>query len=114
MKYLIQIYGNITREQFAAMPDDQRKELYAAWGAINDAPGLTPGPEMAAPDTAKTVRVEDGKTITTDGPFVETKEALGGYFIFEADDIDAALELAAKIPTASMGGAIEVRPLVER
>ena len=63
--------------------------------------------------TATTVRVMDGKTITTDGPFVETKEALGGYLIFEADDLDAAIELAASIPAASMGGAIEVRPVVE-
>ena len=114
MKYLIQIYGNVTREQVAAMSDDERKQLYEAWGAIRDVPGLTPGPEMDAPATAKTVRVKDGKPVTTDGPFVETKEALGGYFIFEAADIDAAVEFAARVPTASRGGAIEVRPLVER
>ena len=59
------------------------------------------------------MRVEDGKTLTTDGPFVELKEAVGGYLIFEADDLDAAIELAAKIPAASMGGAIEVRPIME-
>ena len=63
--------------------------------------------------TATTVRVKNGKTLTTDGPFVAIKEALGGYLFFEADDLDAAIELAAKIPAASMGGAIEVRPLVE-
>jgi hypothetical protein len=57
--------------------------------------------------------VQDGKTLTTDGPFVDTKEALGGYFIFEADDLDAAIELASRIPAASMGGAIEVRPIAE-
>ena len=62
------------------------------------------------PETATTVRVQDGRTLTTDGPFVETKEALGGYLIFEADDLDAAIELAARIPAARMGGAIEVRP----
>jgi hypothetical protein len=114
VKYLIQIYGNITRDQFEAMPDDERQELYAAWGAIRSTPGLTPGPELDAPDNAKTVRVEDGRSLTTDGPFVETKEALGGFFILEADDLDAAIELAARIPTASRGGAIEVRPIVER
>jgi hypothetical protein len=68
---------------------------------------------MGPPETATTVRVEDGQTLTTDGPFVETKEALGGYLCFEADDLDAAIELAAKIPAASMGGGIEVRPVVE-
>jgi hypothetical protein len=114
VKYMIQIYGNITRDQFEAMGEDERKELYAAWGAIRNTPGLTPGPELDAPATAKTVRVKDGRTLTTDGPFVETKEALGGFFLLEAEDLDAAIELAARIPTASRGGAIEVRPIVER
>jgi hypothetical protein len=59
------------------------------------------------------VRVQDGRTLTTDGPFVDTKEALGGYLIFEAGDLDAAIELAARIPAARMGGAIEVRPITE-
>jgi hypothetical protein len=70
--------------------------------------------ELADPATATTVRVQDGKTLTTDGPFVEVKEALGGFLVYEADDLDAAIELAAKIPTARMGGAIEIRPVVER
>ena len=69
---------------------------------------------MQPPETATTVQVKDGKTLTTDGPFVEIKEAIGGYGFFEADDLDAAIALAARIPAASMGGAIEVRPLVER
>ncbi|HWX96417.1 MAG TPA: YciI family protein, partial [Solirubrobacteraceae bacterium] len=66
------------------------------------------------PETATTVRVQDGKTLSTDGPFVEVKEAIGGYLFFEADDLDAAIELASQIPAARMGGAVEVRPLVER
>jgi len=114
MKYMLQIYGNITRDQFAAMSDDERNALYAAWGEVNQTPGLTPGMELADPATATTVRVQDGKTLTTDGPFVEVKEALGGFLLFEADDLDAAIELAARIPTARMGGAIEIRPVVER
>ena len=60
------------------------------------------------------MRVQDGKALTTDGPFAETKEALGGYYLLEADDLDAAIELAARIPAARLGGAVEVRPLVER
>ena len=72
-----------------------------------------PGPAAGAPETATTVRVEDGKTLTTDGPFVAVKEALGGYLVFEADDLDAAIELAARIPAARLGGAVEVRPVVE-
>jgi hypothetical protein len=114
MKYMLQIYGNLTREQVAAMPDDERNALYQAWGAVNQTPGITPGMELADPATATTVRVQDGRTLTTDGPFVEVKEALGGFLLFEADDLDAAIELAARIPTARMGGAIEIRPVVER
>ncbi len=75
--------------------------------------GVSPGVWMQPPETATTVRVRDGKTLTTDGPFAETKEAIGGYLIFEADDLDAAIELASRIPTAGMGGAVEVRPVVE-
>ena len=74
---------------------------------------MTPGVQMGPPETATTVRVEDGNTLTTDGPFVVMKEALGGYLFFEADDLDAAIELAARIPAARLGGAIEVRPIVE-
>jgi hypothetical protein len=114
MKYMLQIYGNLTRDQVAAMSDDERNALYQAWGAVNQTPGITPGMELADPATATTVRVQDGTTLTTDGPFVEVKEALGGFLLFEADDLDAAIELAAKIPAARMGGAIEIRPVVER
>lgn len=67
---------------------------------------------MQPPETATTVRVQDGQTLTTDGPFVAVKEALGGYLFFEADDLDAAIELASRVPAASMGGAVEV-PLAE-
>ena len=74
---------------------------------------MTPGLQLASPETSTTVRVQDGRTLTTDGPFVETKEALGGYLIFEADDLDAAIELASRIPAARLGGAVEVRPIVE-
>jgi hypothetical protein len=75
---------------------------------------VTSGLQLQPPETATTVRVQDGKTLTTDGPFAETKEALGGYFVFEADDLDAAIELASRVPAARMGGAVEVRPVVER
>jgi hypothetical protein len=73
------------------------------------------GAEQLQPaESATTVRVEDGKTLTTDGPFADSKEILGGLYLLEADNLDRALELAARIPAARMGGAVEVRPLVER
>jgi hypothetical protein len=68
---------------------------------------------MQPPETATTVRVQDGRTLTTDGPFAELKEAIGGYFVYEADDLDAAIAMAARVPAARMGGAVEVRPVVE-
>jgi hypothetical protein len=119
MKYMLLIHQGSTPtprspEDWARLSKDEQQAVYAAYGAINQTPGVSPGMELAPPETATTVRVQDGKTLTTDGPFVEIKEAIGGYFFYEADDLDAAIELASKVPAASMGGAIEVRPVVER
>jgi hypothetical protein len=102
-------------EAWGRLSEDDQKAVYADYMAINQTPGVEPAPvQMQPPETATTVRVQDGQVLTTDGPFVEMKEALGGYLFYEADDLDAAIELAARIPAARMGGAIEVRPLVER
>src|SRR5215217_4173270 len=95
-----------------ALSQEEQKQVFADYQAVNQTPGLTPGEQMAGPETATTVRVQGGKTLTTDGPFVEIKEAVGGYCFFESDDLDAAIELAARIPAARMGGAVEVRPIV--
>jgi hypothetical protein len=114
MKYLILIHGNITRDEVATLDEDEQKSIYAAWNAIGTTPGVTPGMEMEDPAAATTIRVENGETLVTDGPFPQTKEALGGFFVFEADDLDAAIELAARIPTVRPGGAVEIRPVVER
>ena len=119
MKYMLLIHQGDTPtprdpEAWGRLSEDEQKAVYADYQALNQTPGVTPGLGLDAPETATTVRVEDGKTLTTDGPFVAVKEALGGYLFFEADDLDAAIELASRIPAARMGGAIEVRPLVER
>jgi hypothetical protein len=119
MKYILLIHQGTTplpgSAEWDRLSEDEQKAVYADYQAINQTPGVTPAPfQMQPPETATTVRVEDGKTLTTDGPFVSTKEALGGYLVFEADDLDAAIELASRIPAARMGGGIEVRPLVER
>ncbi len=113
MKYMMLINLGPEARDWQNLPEDQQKAIYAGWQALNATPGVTPGNQLQPPETATTVRVQDGKTLTTDGPFVETKEALDGYFILEADDLDAAIEVASRVPAASMGGAIEVRPLVE-
>jgi hypothetical protein len=118
VKYVLLIHQGDTPtpadpEAWGRLSEDEQKAVYAAYGEINGTPGVTPGIGLATPDTATTVRVQDGKTLTTDGPFVSVKEALGGWLVFEADDLDSAIALAAKIPAASMGGGVEVRPVVE-
>jgi hypothetical protein len=119
MKYMLLIHQGTAPtprnpDEWASLSEDEQKAVYADYQAINQTPGVSPGVQLDEPETATTVRVQDGKTLTTDGPFVETKEAIAGYLLFEADDLDAAIELAARIPAARLGGAIEVRPLVER
>jgi hypothetical protein len=113
MKYMLQIYSSSARSEFDSLPEEQQKAIYGEYMAISQAPGVTGGDQLQPAATATTVRVQDGNTLTTDGPFVETKEEFGGYYLFEADDLDAAIELAARIPAARMGGAVEVRPVVE-
>jgi hypothetical protein len=117
MKYLLLINQGTTplpgSPEWDRLSEDEQRAVYSDYQAINATSGVTPGPWLEPPETATTVRVEDGRTLTTDGPFVAVKEALGGYLVYEADDLDAAIELASRIPAARMGGAIEVRPLVE-
>jgi hypothetical protein len=117
MKYILLIHQGSTpvpgTDAWDGLADEEKGAVYAAYKALNETPGLTPGAgQMQPPETATTVRVQDGRTLITDGPYAEIKEAIGGYCILEADDLDAAIEVAAKIPAASMGGGIEIRPLV--
>jgi hypothetical protein len=119
MKYMLLIHQGDSPtprspEEWAKLSEEEQRAVYADYQAINETPGVSSGLQLQDPETATTVRVQDGKTLTTDGPFAETKEAIGGYLILEADDLDAAIELAARVPAARLGGAIEVRPVVER
>jgi hypothetical protein len=113
MKYMMLINLGPKVRDYKNLSEDEQKAVAAGFQALNQTPGVTPGTRLQPPETATTVRVQDGKTLTTDGPFVETKEALDGYFMLEVDDLDAAIEVAAQVPAASMGGAIEVRPIAE-
>jgi hypothetical protein len=117
MKYLLLIHQGTTplpgTPEWDGLSADEQNAVWADYQAVNGTPGVTPGLWLESPEAATTVTVEDGKTLTTDGPFVAVKEALGGYLVFEAPDLDAAIELASRIPAARLGGGVEVRPVKE-
>jgi hypothetical protein len=92
---------------------EELQALTAEYFAIRDDPRVTGGEHLRPPATATTVRAGDAGVLTTDGPFADTKEVFGGWFVLEADDLDAALEVAGRVPAVRMGGCVEVRPLVE-
>ena len=111
MKYALLIYtkpGAI--DGFSASEMASMSEEYFA---IRAEPTCLDGAQLEDVANATTVRVADGSTLTTDGPFAETKEVFGGYYVFELDNLDAAIELAARVPAARLGGSVEVRPIVE-
>jgi hypothetical protein len=111
MKYALLIYG--TPEAEARQQDDPQA-IMDEYSAIFDAPGVLTGLRLEPVQTATTVRVNGGDTLLTDGPFVAAKEYLGGLYLLEADNLDAAIELAARVPAARLGGAVEVRPVDEQ
>jgi len=114
MKYMLLIHQGTTplpgSDEWESLSEDEKNAVYADYKAINETPGVSPGVQMQPPETATTVQVQDGKTLTTDGPFVETKEALGGFYLLEADDLDQAITMAKMVP-ARFGG-VEVRPVM--
>ena len=97
-----------------SLAEDEQKAVFAEHMALAQDPRTRGGEQLQPIETATTVRVQDGQTLTTDGPYADTKEVFAGYYVFAADNLDEAIELAARIPAARHGGAIEVRPLVER
>jgi hypothetical protein len=115
MQFVLLIYQGTTplpnTEAWEALSRDEQKAIYADYAALNQTPGVTPGLPLGLPERAKTVRVDNGNTVATDGPYVDTKGAVGGYAVVEADSVDDAIKVAARIPAARHGGAIEVRPV---
>jgi hypothetical protein len=115
MKYVFLIYQGTTPlpsspQEWATLSEDEQKAVWTDYSSINQTPGVEPGLPLGLPEKATTVRVKDGKTVASEGPFVNSMGAIGGYIIFEADSIDAAIELAGRVPAARHGGAVEVRP----
>ncbi len=114
MQFALLIYQGTTplpnTDAWSSLTPEEQKAIYADYAALNKTPGLTPGVPLGLPQDATTVRVENGGTVTSDGPYVDTKGAVGGYLVLEADDLPAAIDVASRIPAARLGGAIEVRP----
>jgi len=113
MKYLFQNYPGASIEAVERLSPDEQQKIREEYLAIAQLPGVLGGAALQPAETATTVCVQNGETLLTDGPFIDAKEHVGGYLVIEADDLDAALQIAARVPAARMGGAVEVRPLKE-
>jgi hypothetical protein len=110
MEYMLLVY---TRPgMMDGMSDAELKATMEAYMAIQQEPGFVHGAQLQPSDTATTVRIENSETLITDGPFADTKEVFAGYYLFDLDNLDRALELAARVPSARLGGSVEVRGLV--
>jgi hypothetical protein len=114
MQYVLLIYQGTTplpnTPAWEALAKDEQRAIYADYAALNNLPNVAPGLPLGLPEKAKTVRVDNGATLVADGPFVDTKGAVAGYFVLEADNIEDAVAVASRVPAARLGGAIEVRP----
>ena len=110
MKYAVLIYGE---KAHAGASDAELSRYRKEYLGLNDVPGVLGGEALHPVEMSTTVRIEGGQTLLSDGPFIEAKEYLGGFYVLEAADLDAATAFAARIPAARIGGAVEVRPIVE-
>lgn len=112
MKYAMLIHVDTGRVE--ALSEDEQKAVSAEYLALAEDPRALGGAQLQPVETATTVSVQAGRTLTVDGPYADTKEVFAGYYVLEAENLDEAIEWAARIPAARLGGAVEVRPLVER
>jgi hypothetical protein len=110
MKYAMLVYSEPGSHD---LPPDEFATVLGEYEALRDEPGYVDSAQLHPPEMATTVRQNNGETLTTDGPFADTKEVFGGFYLFDVDDVDAALRIAERIPAVRLGGSVEVRPLVE-
>lgn len=114
MKYLLQIRFNGADAVIRGLPADEQDSITGEFQAIRTLPGVLDGNQLEPTGTAKTVRVTDGQTFISDGPGADDAAAINGYYILDAQELDTAIEFAARIPVARMGGTVEVRAMMER
>jgi hypothetical protein len=98
---------------YDGLSDEERQAVFGEYWTLRDDPRVVAGAALHPVETVTTVRVHDGDTLVTDGPFADTKEVFAGWYVIEADDIDAAIEIASRCPAARFGGSVEVRPVLE-
>jgi hypothetical protein len=112
MKFVMLVYQGTTplpgSDRWQALPESEQKAIYADYAEVNKTEGLAPGLPLGLPDAARTVQVQDGKTRVKNGTYLE--EGVGGFTVYEAENMEAAIALAARIPAARLGGAVEIRP----
>ena len=111
MKYALLIYPKPGSHE--ELGEDESKSVTAEYWAFREDPRCLGGAHLQPSETAATVRYGGGENLVVDGPYADTKEVLGGYFVFDVSSLDDALEVARRIPAVRLGGAVEVRPLVE-
>ena len=111
MRYALIIHEDPSA--YDGLGEDERRALTAEYMALRDDPCVVDGARLHPPTATTTVRVDDGRTLVADGPFAETKEVFGGWYLLEADDLDAAIAIAERVPATRMRGVVEIRPLVE-
>jgi hypothetical protein len=110
MKYALLVYSEPGTHD---LPDDEMATVLSEYIALRDEPGYLDSAQLHPAEMATTLRRENGQTLTTDGPFADTKEVFGGYYVFDVADVDAALAIAERIPAVRLGGSVEVRPIME-
>jgi hypothetical protein len=114
MQFVLMIYQGSTplpgTPEWDTLPAEEQKAAYADYAELNRAANVSSGPALGLPQDATSVRVEDGSAVTSDGPYLDVRSAVGGFMIVEADDLDGAIAVARRVPAARLGGAVEVRP----
>jgi hypothetical protein len=110
MQYALLIYVKPGAQE--ALAPAEQEAVHREYLALKDAAGIVGGAALHPVETATTVRLNDDQLLITDGPFADTKEVFGGFYLLEADDLDRATELAARIPAVRLGGSVEIRPVV--
>jgi hypothetical protein len=108
MQFVLVIYDGGER----SVSEEEKTAAYADYAVLNSMENVSGCPPLGLPENATTVRVENGSAITTEGPYLDIKSAVSGFIVVEAEDLDAAVAVASRVPQARMGGAVEVRPSV--